>query len=313
MTRTKKSSKSTVLFFIFLILLALLALFFYFKTGRHSDTGPAISLEQVQQKLDDKVADLEKKSPLTDEAPPPAASMTPPAEESDAVDAGAAGESPAIAPPTDPCRAAADRIDQFFTHLDEQQYVTDLQLDADAKAYFNQIITKLLANPPKIVRETDNLLSILQNAAHFFRVLGPKNMFNLKKIMAHEKAAQETVLADFYTLIDPQQDCRRIGYAISSPLPELYTYSVYFLNTLGGQAYLARREIALRTLAKYYCILVLDQANDTGVNHLGFDIRYPITSLLDEMRVVTDLRNREQYLEKLRILKEKYEKKQGKL
>ncbi len=312
MTRTKKSSKSTVLFFFFLILLALLALFFSFKTGRHDDTRPAISLEQDLQKLDDKVAVLEKKSVQTDEITPPLASITPTAEETAAVDADTAGTQE-VTPPADPCQAAADRIDQFFAHLDEQQYVTDLQLDVDAKAYFRQIITKLLANPPKIVRETDNLLSILQNAAHFFRVLGPKNMFNLKKIMAHEKAAQETVLADFYTLIDPRQECRRIGYAISPPLPELYTYSVYFLNTLGGQAYLARREIALRSLAKYYCILVLDQANDTGANHLGFDIRYPITSLLDEMRVVTDLRNRDQYLEKLRMLNEKYEKKQGKL
>ncbi|MFH1217405.1 MAG: hypothetical protein V1706_12960 [Pseudomonadota bacterium] len=313
MPKMKKSSGSKTIFFLVLFILASLSLFFFLKTNKNTAKNGSISLEQEQQKWQDKVNVFEKESappgidrsaheiienpsdqvPVTDEAPTSQNTESP--------------------QPIDPCKETEDGINQFFTHLDEQEYITDFQLEEGSKAFFSQTIDTLLKTPPKITRETDNLLSILQNAAHFYRVLGDKNLFILKKIMAHEKIYYEPLLADFYYLIAHENDCRHIDSSIKLPLKEIYGYSVYFLNTLGGQAYLFRREITLRTLVKYYCILVIDLANEKNINTLGIDIRYPVNILIDEMSFVTGIDSKEKYLANLRLLRNKYEKKYGAL
>ncbi|MCJ7599951.1 MAG: hypothetical protein MUO63_00450, partial [Desulfobulbaceae bacterium] len=164
---------------------------------------------------------------------------------------------------------------------------------------------------PNITRETDNLLAILQNAAHFYRVLGEKDIFILKKIMALEKGHYEPMMADFFNLILHREECQNINYPIQLPMEDMYSYSTFFLNTLGGQAYLFRREPAFRTLVKYYCVLVMDLANMKNANPLGIDIRYPINSLIEELTSTTGLEDKDKYLDNLLQLQEKYEKLYG--
>lgn len=312
MSNTKKPSGFKTVFLLILLLLGGLALFFFLQLNKGADKTPPISMEQEQRKWQDKVNVFEKENAPSNDHSAQESTEAP----SDRLPlADVTSTAPGAAQPqtTDPCQEATNRIDQFFTHLDEQDYITDLQLDKGAKTFFTRISDTLLQTQPKITRETDDLLSILHNAAHFYKVLGDKDVFILKKIMAHEKAYYEPVLADFYYLLKHENDCRHIDSSIKLPLKELYGYSVFFLNTLGGQAYLFRRDITLRTLIKYYCILVLDLANENNVNHLGLDARYPINSLIDEMSAVSGIDGKEKYLANLRLLKEKYEKAYGAL
>jgi hypothetical protein len=75
---------------------------------------------------------------------------------------------------------------------------------------------------------------------------------------------------------------------------------------LGGRSYLLRRDPKVRTLTSYYCVLILDKANDEELNSRGIDIRPYIESSLIEIENKTGLVHQEEYLTKLRELRLKY-------
>lgn len=309
MSKAKKSPPTKTIIILVLLALATVAALLIVNANRKADKKTAISLEQQQQKLQEKVNILDKELSTQEgsESAGQGESADMQAQSGAEADNPAAGK--AIA--TDPCKSTTAGIDAFFARLDQEDYIINLNLEGGSKAYFTTIINKLLANKPTITRETDNLLSILQNAAHFYRVLGEKNILILKKIMTLEKGQLEPVLADFYSLILHRDECQYIHYPIQLPMEDMYSYSTFFLNTLGGQAYLFRREPAFRTLVKYYCVLVMDLANMKNANPLGIDIRYPINSLIEEMTATSGLENKDKYLDNLLQLQNKYEKLYG--
>ena len=51
-----------------------------------------------------------------------------------------------------------------------------------------------------------------------------------------------------------ETECTDVDLDIKLPLAGLYEYAGYFINTLGGQSYLFRRELYLRVLIRYYCL-----------------------------------------------------------
>jgi hypothetical protein len=211
----------------------------------------------------------------------------------------------------DPCLQAAARLDQFFSRLDSRSYMTSQQLEGGSKQHIAGLLTRLYANPPVVTRETDNLPSLLRNTAHFYRVLGKKNIFLIKEILAEESENIEATLADFHRWSLTSPDCQVKEQPISLPLADLYEYSGFFLNTLGGQSYLLRRAPRLRTLTTYYSLLVLDQANEQGLNRHGIDIRPALNSLIDELEAFHHLDGREEYLDVLQSLKIKYRQQYG--
>ena len=309
MSNAKKPTPTKTIFILILLALSAVSVFLLFKANRKAEKNAAISLEQEQQKWQEKVNVLEKG--LSTHDGPDSAGQTKSAgiqADSDAeADKQAIGKDITI----DPCKVTTGGIDAFFARLDKEDYIIDLKLEGGSKVYFTTIINIMRANKPNITRETDNLLAILQNAAHFYRVLGEKNIFILKKIMALEKGHYEPVMADFFNLILHREECQSINYPIQLPMEDMYSYSTFFLNTLGGQAYLFRREPAFRTLVKYYCVLVMDLANMKNANPLGIDIRYPISSLTEELTSTTGLEDKDKYLDNLLQLQEKYEKLYG--
>ncbi|MCK9295098.1 MAG: hypothetical protein M0P70_08420 [Desulfobulbaceae bacterium] len=311
MSNARKSPPTKTIIILVLLVLAAVSALLIVNANRKADEKTAISLEQQQQKLQEKVKILDK------ELSPPVGSESTSQGESAGLQAESGVESGTQQPPagkaitTDPCKSTTDGIDAFFARLDQEDYIISLNLEGGSKTYFTTIINKLLSNKPTITREKDNLLAILQNAAHFYRVLGEKNILILKKIMALEKGQLEPVLADFYSLILHRDECQYIHYPIQLPMEDMYSYSTFFLNTLGGQAYLFRREPAFRTLVKYYCVLVMDLANMKNANPLGIDIRYPINSLIEEMTATSGLEDKDKYLDNLLQLLSKYEKLYG--
>lgn len=207
--------------------------------------------------------------------------------------------------PVDPCQQLNAKLLAFFTHLDEQEYIAAYKLKNGSHECFANLIKKLFVNPPIVIRETDDLFAILKNTAHFYRVLGPKNIFLIREILAHEQDTIEQTMALFYQW-SAMENCGGNNYKINLPLKDLYEYAGFFLNTLGGQSYLYRRDPSLRLLTKYYCILILDRANSQVINRYGIDIRYPVDTLLEEMEANHDLLGKEEYVEILQGFKEKY-------
>ena len=208
-------------------------------------------------------------------------------------------------PAVDVCRESREKLQGLFAYLDRQDYVASRQLKGGTSEHLKDLLDRLLRTPPFVLRETDSLVQVVQNRAHFFRVLGKKNTLLLRDLLLKEGDLLESSFAILYQAMDFQEKCKADGPALRLPLPDVYPYAVFFLNTLGGTAYLMRRDSRVRMLTQYYCILTLDQANQNGLNKLGFDIRPPIDVLMRDLKSTTNLTRKEEYIETLKNIRVK--------
>jgi len=197
-------------------------------------------------------------------------------------------------------------VNAFYAHLDQQPYMKSFALQEVSEVYFSKLVQKLVNNPPVIHRETDDLFTLLQNTAHFFRILGKDNMHIIKSILDKEKNSFEKVVKAFYGLTY-QPTYLKKEYALSIPPQALTDYAAFFLNTMGGRLYLFRRDSSLRMLVSYYAIITIDRANKQGNGGHGIDLNPAILSLIEEIENGGNLlQHKEQYLDVLYDLQEKY-------
>lgn len=219
-----------------------------------------------------------------------------------------AGQESILALPPDQDQARAvldDRIHGFLTHLDGQEYMAPSLQGGGSGPYFEQLFAKILDNPPVVARETDDLYTVLKNTAHFFRVIGKDNVVLLKTILDREQGAVEEIAAALYRRTE-LGDSEGTALHLDLPLEQLYEYAGFFLHTIGGRAYLFRRNSRSRLLVNYYSLLVLDRANVQGLNHHGLDPGPFIPLLRDEIRATNQLEHKQVYLDRLAELEEKY-------
>lgn len=232
-----------------------------------------------------------------------------PGTETEADGTGTAGLSPSggMGDQTQPCNQLADNVEAFFNTLDSREYIKDFQLDAPSVEYFPELIQKLVDNPPIVSGETDDLFTILQNTAHFFRIIGKKNILILKGILDRERDTFEQTLFDFYRLTQ-QSECLQQRFNLTIDQDPLYAYAGFFLNTMGGRLYLFRRDSMSRMVVNFYAILIIEQANREGKNKFGIPIKDAIDNLIIEIESSRiKLQMRDFYLDTLYDLKVKYQ------
>ncbi|MBE0582426.1 MAG: hypothetical protein IH612_01545, partial [Desulfofustis sp.] len=197
------------------------------------------------------------------------------------------------------CQTRGDSVAQFFDLLDTREYLQAFVIEEKSRVYFPRLIQKLVDNPPIVSGETDDLFTILQNTAHFFRIIGKKNILILKGILDREKDTFEQTLSDFYELTK-QPDCLKKRFGLTIGKEPLYRYAGFFINTMGGRLYLFRRDSMSRMVVGFYGILVIDQANREGRNSYGIEIKTSINRLIEEMESSNiKLRMRDRYLDTL--------------
>ncbi len=220
----------------------------------------------------------------------------------------AAGITPSETNAADPdCLEKAANIDAFFERLDNRDYIQAFALGEKSSTYFPLLIQRLADNPPIVTGETNDLFTILQNTAHFFRIIGKKNILVLKGILDREKATFEQTLADFYELTQ-QPPCLEKHFNLNVTPESVYLYSGFFLNTMGGRLYLFRRDSMSRMVVNFYAILAIENANRQGRNKYGIEIKSSVNGLIDEIESSKiDLKMRDYYLDTLYDLKEKYQ------
>jgi hypothetical protein len=206
----------------------------------------------------------------------------------------------------DACKESRDKLQGLFAYLDRQEYVASHRLAGGAFEHFKGLLARLLERPPFVQRETDDLVQVLQNKAHFYRVLGKKDTLFLRDIIRKEGDILESSFAIFYQALALQEKCKTDGPALQVPLKDVYPYAVFFLNTLGGSSYLIRRDSRVRILTQYYCILILDQANQRRLNKLGLDIRPPLEALIGDLKGTANLTRKEEYIETLKSIRARY-------
>ena len=193
----------------------------------------------------------------------------------------------------------------FFAYLDEQSYIQSFKFPEGTYSQYQIAVKKLSSNLPITTGEMSSLYDIVLNVAHFFRVMGKNRVLLIKQVLQNESEAIESAMKTFYqwfTLDNGEKSTLQGRPSMKS----MYEYAGYILNTLGGRSYLLRRTPKVRTLTTYYCILILDQANDKELNSKGIDIRPYIRSSLMEIKNQIGLIHQKEYLTKLTELKLKY-------
>jgi cell division protein FtsB len=193
----------------------------------------------------------------------------------------------------------------FFSYMDDQEYVQSYKFKEGTYHQYQIAIKKLSSKLPIITGEISSLYNIVRNVAHFYRVMGKERVLLIKQLLQNESEVIESVMRTFY-LWFTMDDEGQFTVQGRPSMRNMYEYAGYILNTLGGRSYLLRRDPKVRTLTTYYCVLMLDKANDEELNSKGIDIRPYIGSSLMEIENQTGFVYQKEYLTKLSELKLKY-------
>jgi hypothetical protein len=200
---------------------------------------------------------------------------------------------------------AERQVQAFFSYLDKQDYIKEYVLIGGTYQQYQKAVENLTVNMPIVAGETESKYSLLKNLAHFYRALGKKRVNLVKGVLKNESDIIELMMKSFYIwlMLDNIPGENSLN---RPPFEVIYEYSGYFLNTLAGRSYLLRRDSKVRILTTYYCILIIDRANELELNSYGIDIRPHIKSLSNDIRNQIGLIFQEQYLQKLQNLGVKY-------
>lgn len=210
-------------------------------------------------------------------------------------------ESPAPAAPPDPA-LLAQQLREFFTHLDNQEYIRAYGLKGGSQSYLGQLLHQILDQPPVVKGEADDRMTMLKNSAHFYRVLGPKNIALLKEILATEGEGLEPLLATCYSWSQLPVSSQSQEPNLVFPGKKIYEYAGFFVNTLGGQSYLLRRSPKVRVLIQYYSLLIIDRANQELANRHGITIKRAVERARQELGAADFLADQAHYLTTLEEL-----------
>ncbi len=189
----------------------------------------------------------------------------------------------------------------LFDYLDQKNYIKAYGLKEGTYKHFLKLTEKLSANPPTVSGETRDIYILTHNIAHFYRVIGEKNISLTKDILSNEKEKIERTMELLYDWIIQEAENEKKEIKIKTK--DLYEYAAFFLNTMGGRAYLSRRNSRTRTLVTYYSVLILNKANEKKLNRHGVDIRPHLTLLLEDINDQKNLSRKTEYLKKLNAIK----------
>jgi len=297
----KKNTVVTVLLVLAAIVLSCAAGYLYIQNKQIlAETHQQLEAERAAAQdraaeLEEKVEQLEIRLREDVEEPPPAVEILREAIESDNVTQ--------QLPEGLGAGSVQERAINFFRYLDSQGYAERRGLRISTQQMFMDALQRLNAARPLITGENQDLLALMKNMTFFFRTLGKDTLLTARDIVAGEAALMEPVMTLFFEWISPWQP-QPSAPAVSREM--MYHYAGFFLESMGGRAYLFRREPGIRMLTLYYSILVLDQANLDGLNSDGIDIVPPLDALIEELRYSRRLSERHRYLKNLREIRSRY-------
>lgn len=206
------------------------------------------------------------------------------------------------------CVRVERNVKEFFDVLDKKPYIQSFKSGTGTRDHFQRILQRLASVPPIPAGEGRDPTIMTKNIFHFFRTLNRKDIGLIREILARESDTLELNLDLFYQWLmlgdrcpDPEN--------IRPPLDVTYLYAGFFLNTIGGRAYLFRRPTLLRVLVSYYSLLIVHEADIKGKNSYGIDIFPLIVPVREELRLFPNLLLKKEYIRELNKLESYYRKK----
>ena len=292
--------KKTVAVLIIIVLAAAGAFYFTKRTIVETVSRPAV--EEEKKVWQEKTRELEKKiTELQDEVKKNEA-LVPQEKLSEAF--GDAAALPAQEK-ENRCQQLNQQTAKFFSYLNDKGYVKAQGINGDAYEQYKKAIGLLETTRPLISGETQDLYTLMRNISFFYRVLGDKTIRVALAILSQESEIMEPTIQLFYDATNPWTGCGSVQ-TIGLSSEALYDYASFFINTIAGHAYLARRDLKVRTLGLYYSVLVIDKANENGLNKYGIDVRPVINSLLEDLESQRGLLYKKDYVSTLTELQKKY-------
>ena len=213
---------------------------------------------------------------------------------------------PAAEPPAREKLLATEEIERrvkaFFAYLDSRDYVKTYDLPGGVYEEYVLSVEALSANPPRVAGETESLYEMLKNVSYFFRAMGRKRVQLAAEVIKKEPEIMEPAMRVFFQWYTGPLETMRGKPSLKT----MYACASFLVDTFGGRSYLLRRDSRIRLLSIYYCIQVLDRANDQKMNPNGIDIRPLIASATRDIRSQTGLAYQKNYLAELERLARKY-------
>jgi len=203
-------------------------------------------------------------------------------------------------------REEVDRkVKDFFAYLDDKDYIKAYGLEKGTFESFLGMADRLSKNPPVVSAELKDPFLLVRNVAHFYRVLGKRDLTLARDVLVNESEIAEPVGAILFEWALPEGPSE-VGVDGRPSFSTLYEYAGFFLNSVAGGSYLLRRDSRVRILTTYYCVLIVDRANQEEANRHGIDIRPHIDSVAEEIGNQRGLVFQKDYLDTLADLQEKY-------
>ena len=199
-------------------------------------------------------------------------------------------------------------VAEFFAVLDRKPYIQSFKSGMGTRDHFKRLLKRLSSVPPVPAGEGNDPPIMTKNIFHFFRTLDRKDIRLIREILTRESDTLELNLDMFYQwfMLGPQcPDPEKIR----PPLDVSYLYAGFFINTIGGRAYLFRRPTLLRVLVSYYALLIVHEADRKGKNSYGIDIFPLIVPVREELRLFPNLLLKKEYIRELNNLESYYRKK----
>lgn len=288
----KKTGKGRIWWWILLVLILVGLLGYFFRTeiGHHNAEKTPVSEDR---------SDAQKaETPL--EGKPGLGGEEAPLEQSKVQ--GAITQNLA---PEELCKKTQQEMADFFLYLDGKRYFKELAPRQGSRERFKEILREMAAHPPIPAGEGSAPESIAETVFHFFRILNRSDLRLIREVISHEDDALEIDLEMFHRWVTLGDHCPDPNHLRPS-LDVLYQYAGFFLNTIGGRAYLFRRSPGLRLLVSYYCLLILHEADKKGKNNYGIDIRALIPPLRKEMSYYPNFQFRDEYVRHLDEIEGEY-------
>jgi hypothetical protein len=210
-----------------------------------------------------------------------------------------------LSPVVDPCDQTQKDLVGLFEFLDGRDYVQKILSNERAYARFKEVIKRLTRQPPLPAGESMDPAHMMQNTYHIFRSLKHDDLRLLTAIIRNEEASMELDMEVFFRWLMSGDRCPD-PEGMRPPFSVSYRYAGFFLNTMGGRAYLYRRSEGVRLLASYYCLLILHEADRRKLNTDGIDVMPYIGPILGEMDHYPGFQFRETYIENLKQLEAYY-------
>lgn len=306
--RVKRRFWSPIIILLVLVAAALVAYFLYQGKKREESRVEERRVEErkaEESKTEAKKTSLGEPAPTKEEGAPQVAAKTPVRGEPtlpEGVKEGRPSEK------EDYCSKIEKGVQDFFTYLNKERYVRNLEAGMDSYERFKRVMIKLSSEPPVPAGENMDTLIMTRNIYHFYRLLENEDIRLIREIMRNEADSLELNLDIFYKWLMMGEQCPDPEKTRPS-LEVLYQYAGFFLNTIGGRAYLYRRSLNVRLLISYYSLLIVHEADKKGNNSYGIDVFPEITPLAREISLYPDFHFQNEYILQLTQLQNYYLKK----